>query len=230
EVNVQDTWQKYFTAYPISDAVEYMAVSAIRNWRSDIGKRALKAVSDHLKSDALQTAQSRREWVAEQAQDIMFVYREPATKGGSYRSDLLILTFVAHLRIVIKNDVSFGHPTGAMSICCAAVERALQLCKNGSPSPEGVPRPGKKKSALSFVAVPWAERAASYLKPIKTLSLQKWSEIFALTVAHLDKSDPMDDIFSTDGDSSEGYIDPRSCVVVSDDEPEEDGDEAGSFV
>ncbi|KAJ6526197.1 hypothetical protein B0H10DRAFT_2249255 [Mycena sp. CBHHK59/15] len=214
EVNVQDTWQKYFTAYPISDAVEYMAVSAIRNWRSDIGKRALKAVSDHLKSDALQTARSRREWVAEQAQDIMFVYREPATKGGSYRSDLLILTFVAHLRIVIKNDVSFGHPTGAMSICCAAVERALQLCKNGSPSPEGVPRPGKK----------------NYLKPIKTLSLQKWSEIFALTVAHLDKSDPMDDIFSTDGDSSEGYIDPRSCVVVSDDEPEEDGDEAGSFV
>ncbi|KAJ7463101.1 hypothetical protein B0H11DRAFT_2310351 [Mycena galericulata] len=133
--------------------------------------------------------------------------------------------FVGHLRIVIKTDApSLGHPNGAMAICCAAVERALQLCKSGSPSTEGVPRAGRKKTALSFV--PWAEHAASYLKPIKTMSTQKWQEVFMLASALLEKSDSADDILqSSDADSCEGYTDPRSCVVVSDDEPEEEGDE-----
>ncbi|KAJ6563089.1 hypothetical protein DFH09DRAFT_1477983 [Mycena vulgaris] len=95
--------------------------------------RALKAMSDHLKSGDLLTVQSRRDWVSAQADDVAFIYREPNTMSGSYRSDLIIQTFVGHLRIALETDVSYGHPTGAMTICCAAVERALQLCKNGSP-------------------------------------------------------------------------------------------------
>ncbi|KAJ6590295.1 hypothetical protein B0H10DRAFT_2092717 [Mycena sp. CBHHK59/15] len=226
---VEAIWNKYFTAYKIDAAVEYMAVSALGNWRSDIGKRALKAVSDHLKT--IDKATLRREWVADQSYDLAFLYRDPATKGGSYRSELFLRTFGAHLRIVIKSDVSYGHPTGAASLCAAALERALSLCQDGSPSTDGLPRKGKK-SVLSFVAIPWADRASKYLTPIKTLTLQKWREIFNLaSVFQNPKGNAIPDIFEqsadgTDGgDSSDGYLDPRSRVIVSDDEAEDDGDD-----
>ncbi|KAJ6590371.1 hypothetical protein B0H10DRAFT_2092249 [Mycena sp. CBHHK59/15] len=226
---VEAIWNKYFTAYKIDAAVEYMAVSALGNWRSDIGKRALKAVSDHLKT--IDKATLRREWVADQSYDLTFLYRDPATKGGSYRSELFLRTFGAHLRIVIKSDVSYGHPTGAASLCAAALERVLSLCQDGSPSIDGLPRKGKK-SVLSFVAIPWADRASKYLTPIKTLTLQKWREIFNLaSVFQNPKGNAIPDIFEqsadgTDGgDSSDGYLDPRSRVIVSDDEAEDDGDD-----
>jgi hypothetical protein len=109
------------------------------------------------------------------------------------------------------------------------------ICKEGFPSPEALPRKGKK-SALSFVPVPWAERAASYLPPIKTLTLQKWKEIFRLGRDFVTSKGEAEDLFdpadSTDGDNStdgDGYVDPRARIVVSNDEPEDDEDDfAGS--
>lgn len=92
------------------------------------------------------------------------------------------------------------------------LERAFSLCKDGNPILEALPRKGRK-SVFSFVPIPWAERAASYLGPIKTLSLQKWQEIFQLTSTV--STDQSPDIFESE--SSEGP-DPRSLVVVSDDE------------
>ncbi|KAJ6507607.1 hypothetical protein DFH09DRAFT_1334473 [Mycena vulgaris] len=214
---VANIWTKYFSAYKIDASVEYMATSALGNWRSDIGKRAIKAVVDRL--DTLGTARARRDWVAEQSFDLAFLYRDPATKAH-----LFLQTFAAHLRIVMKTDVSYGHPTGAASLCAAALERALSLCQTGSLNNEGQRRNGKK-SVLSFVAEPWAERAANYLPPIKTLTLQKWQEIFNLASAfQTSKGKGFSDIFdySADGtDSSDGYLDPRSRVVVSDDEDED---------
>jgi hypothetical protein len=103
------------------------------------------------------------------------------------------------------------------------IERALSLWRSGSLNTEGVARRGRK-SAQSFVASPWADRAASYLPPIKTLSEAKWAEIYTLGAAHQHLSDAKaDDIFadtSSAGDDSaeEPYIDPRSRIIVSDDE------------
>ncbi|KAJ7670960.1 hypothetical protein B0H17DRAFT_1085643, partial [Mycena rosella] len=218
---VERMWVKYFSAYDISDAVHAMAVAACGNWRSSIGKRGVKAVVEQL--NKRKTVQGRRDWVAEQIKDLTFLYGDPETQGRSYRSDLIIRTFGAHLHIAMKTEESWGDPTGALSLCAAAVERALSLCRDGHLRTEGLPRKGKD-TALSFVAVPWADRAASYLTPIKTLTLQKWSEIFSLgNVFKTDKGSVEDDIFnnSTDGDESSeasAYVDPRSRVVVSDDE------------
>ncbi|KAJ7483894.1 hypothetical protein B0H11DRAFT_1914757, partial [Mycena galericulata] len=79
---------------------------------------------------------------------------------------------------------------------------------------------------------PWATRAAKYLPPIKTLTLQKWTEIFSLAKKYQDpKGNAAPDIFEnstdgTDGDeSSEGYTDPRSRIIISDDEFEEGGND-----
>ncbi|KAJ7181550.1 hypothetical protein C8R43DRAFT_1116917 [Mycena crocata] len=145
--------------------------------------------------------------------------------GGSYRSPLILKTFYSHMRIAIKTDEFYGYPTGAMSLCAAALERAIGMWKTGHRSDEGIARKNKKR-ANGFIASPWADRAANYLPPISTLTAQKWREIITLTLKT--PADPKDgDIFdtrSTDDESSDGYVDPRSCVVVSDDEPEVDDD------
>ncbi|KAF7372523.1 hypothetical protein MVEN_00114200 [Mycena venus] len=193
-----------------------------RDWRSDIGKRALQVVTDHL--NTLPDIAARRKWVADMSHNVAFIYRDPKTQTGSYRSDIFLRTFAAHLRLVLKSDVSYGHPIGAASLVAAAVERALTLCRDGAPSAEALPRRGKK-SAHGFVPVPWADRAANYLKPIKSLSLQKWREIFELSGQFVNSRRNTIDLFeaSTDAcESSDGYVDPRSVVVISDDEPEDD--------
>ncbi|KAJ7019056.1 hypothetical protein C8F04DRAFT_1276695 [Mycena alexandri] len=216
-------WQKYFSAYTLDNAVEYMAGAAIGNWRSKIGKTALKIITDHLAT--LDTVQERRDWVAEQAYDMAFLYRDPETKGGSYRSDLFLRTFgKAHLTIALKTDVLYGHPVGAESLVAAGLERGLSLCRTGVSATEGIQRKGKK-ATLSFIAVPWADCTGSYLKPIKKLTLQKWTQIFGLATEYANtKPNSGDDLFdqSTDGDDSEEYVDPRARIIISDDEPEDE--------
>ncbi|KAJ6628176.1 hypothetical protein B0H10DRAFT_2209843 [Mycena sp. CBHHK59/15] len=227
---VQHIWDKYFSAYPFTDAVEYMAASAIGNWQSDIGKRTLDMIIKHINS--LDTLTACCKWVADQISDLNFLYGEPAMKSGSYRSKLFLQAFGSgHLRVVLKTDESYGHPVGAACLIAAGIERALVICKDGFPSPEALPRKGKK-SALSFVPVPWAECVASYLPPIKTLTLQKWTEIFRLGWDFVTSKGEAEDLFdpvdSTDGDNStdgDGYVDPRACIVVSDDELEDGEDE-----
>jgi hypothetical protein len=44
-----------------------------------------------------------------------------STQTGAYRSELVLRVFAAHLQTVLKTDVSYGHPVGAMAISCAAV-------------------------------------------------------------------------------------------------------------
>ncbi|KAJ6524385.1 hypothetical protein DFH09DRAFT_1372145 [Mycena vulgaris] len=218
---LEKIWKKHFSAYPCTEAVVFLAGAAIGNWRSKIGKIALALIVQRI--NELETVQERRDWVAEQSRDLTFIYREPETKGGSYRSTLFLEVFgKAHLTTVLKTDVSYGHPTGAASLVCAALERGFNICREGSSSNEGVKRRGKK-TASSFVASPWAERAANYLPPIKTLTLKKWSEIFELGTEYVSAKIAGDDLFSehsTDGDDSEAprYIDPRARVQVSDDE------------
>jgi hypothetical protein len=57
-------------------------------------------------------------------------------------------------------------------ICIYQAERALHMYKTGSCSKDGVKRKGKR-SAQSFVAVPWAARAKAYLPGIKKLITNK---------------------------------------------------------
>ncbi|KAJ6474797.1 hypothetical protein C8R45DRAFT_1102947 [Mycena sanguinolenta] len=212
-------WKQYFTSYPFTDAAQYVIARVVGNWRSAISKRAIEVVTAELNSRA--TLTDWRDWVAKQLSDVSFLYRDPTARTGSYRSQLFLRTFGVHLRFVLQNDQSFGFQTGAASVVAAALERALSLCKGGSLSTEGLPRKGKSQ-ASSFVTHLWAERAASYLPAIQRLTLQKWQEIYDLgrEFTNLTTS-ALDDPFETStdgGDSTDDYVDPRSCIVVSDDE------------
>ncbi|KAJ6555519.1 hypothetical protein B0H10DRAFT_2342869 [Mycena sp. CBHHK59/15] len=124
---------------------------------------------------------------------------------GSYRSELFLRVLGgAHLRVYLKNEVSFGFPIGAALLVAAALERAFALCKDGSLSTEGIQHKGRKK-ANSFVPVPWAERAARYLPPIETLTPQKWHDIIALAAQFMNSKDsaPLFDDNSTDAESAD---------------------------
>ncbi|KAJ6526364.1 hypothetical protein B0H19DRAFT_1197253, partial [Mycena capillaripes] len=224
KTSVKDIWMSYFSAYDLTAAVTFLAKALVGNWRSAIGKRAIAVVKEHM--ERLPTLEARRKWVAGQRHNLAFLYRDKATKTGSYRSDLFLQTFAAHPAIALKITFSYGFPIGAAALTAAALERALLLCKDGSLSIEGQARKGRK-AAHSFVPVPWAERAASYLPPIRTLTEQKWQEIYNLARQYTTfRGDAVTDPFdnSTDGgESTDGYVDPRSQVVVSDDEVEGDG-------
>jgi hypothetical protein len=52
--------------------------SALQNWRSDIGKRALKIGKDRL--NAMPNIEARRKWVSEQAHNPAFLYRDPVAQ------------------------------------------------------------------------------------------------------------------------------------------------------
>lgn len=85
------------------------------------------------------------------------------------------------------------------------------MYKSGRSSAEGVKRKGKR-SANSFVAVPWAAKAKAYLPGIKTLTAHKWGKIVAMSSPYIDTSAQIE--LETEDESGE---DSRGLIVVSDD-------------
>ncbi|KAF7366228.1 hypothetical protein MVEN_00500000 [Mycena venus] len=213
---VTELWNHHFGAYPINDAVYAQAAAAVRNWRSKIGKTGVKTVQDVVtNSDDLSTIEARAEWVQNKLLDSNF------DMTGAYRGELVLRTFAAHLQVVNKADVFYGHPVGALATACASAERALHMYKTGTCSTDGITRKGRR-SANSFVAVPWAARAKAYLPGIKKLSDQKWAKIMALSIPFIDGAAQIaaDD---TEGDESEDH---RGLIQISDDSDDEPAIEA----
>jgi hypothetical protein len=100
-------------------------------------------------------------------------------------------------------------------ICFLQAERALHMHKTGTCSTDGVKRKGRR-SAHSFVAVPWGARAKAYLPGIMKLTTQKWSKIMALSKPFMNSAVQM-------GDDTEGEDlgDSRGLIQVSDDSDNE---------
>ncbi|KAJ6529473.1 hypothetical protein DFH09DRAFT_1412199 [Mycena vulgaris] len=213
---VTELWNLHFGAYPINDAVYAQAAAAFCNYRSKMGKTGIKNVHDAVNSDDLPTIEDRAEWVRDKLFDSNFVYENEEEMTGAYRGELLLRTFAAHLGAVKNCDVFYGHPVGALATACAATERALHMYKTGTCSTDGVKGKGKR-SAASFVAVPWAARVKAYLPGIMKLSDQKWAKIIALATPFIDNATQItaDD---TEGDESE---DSRGLIVISDDSADE---------
>ncbi|KAJ7090704.1 hypothetical protein C8R44DRAFT_420008 [Mycena epipterygia] len=211
---VTNIWEANFGAYIITEAVYAVAASAIRNWRSKIGKTAFKGLESILDSDdSCSTIEGRANFVADRLRDSIFVYENEEDQTGAFRSDIILRAFAAHLEHVVKADFSYGPPVGAMAIACSAVERALNMYKSGKSSADGVQRRGKR-SAHSFVAVPWAARAKAYLPAIKTLTDKKWQKIVAMGTPYIETTAH---VGADDMEGDESAEDSRGLIVVSDD-------------
>jgi hypothetical protein len=61
--------------------VSFQANSAIRNWRSAIGKHALLRLTKILTTEPFKSSKNqRKEYVENELKDLSFVYRNPQTK------------------------------------------------------------------------------------------------------------------------------------------------------
>ncbi|KAF8205228.1 hypothetical protein K438DRAFT_1964313 [Mycena galopus ATCC 62051] len=206
---------------PFSDTGEAVnaqaAAAAVRNWRSKIGKTGPKVVTDILAThDDLSTVEACAEWVNNKLLDLNFIYADEDNMTGAYCSELMLRIFAAHLQAVQKTDMYYRHPIGALAILCASAERALHLHKTGVYSTDGVKRKGRR-SANSFVAIPWAARTAAYLPAIKRISHKKWAQIIALSTPFIDGAAQIT-ADETDGDESG---DSRGLIQISDDEEDD---------
>jgi hypothetical protein len=72
-----------------------------------------------------------------------------------------------------------------------------------------------KKSVHSFVAVPWANRAAKYLVIINKLSSHKWDEIRLLATSAINET--KGEVSWADGDDTSEGPDPRTLIQLSSD-------------
>ncbi|KAJ6616008.1 hypothetical protein B0H10DRAFT_2219894 [Mycena sp. CBHHK59/15] len=190
----KNLWEMHYGAHQISDAVYAMAAAAVRNWRRKIGKTTLKVVELIITGDDYPTLESHHNYVHDKLLNSAFVYENE----------------------VDETDVSYGHPAGVMAITCAATERPLHMYKTSTCSADGVKRKGKR-SAHSFVTIPWATRAKAYLPGIKTLTTHKWSKILAMSSLYIESTTQIaaDDM---EGDESE---DSRGLIHISDESDEE---------
>ena len=150
-------------------------------------------------------------------------------RSGAYR-DIVLAIFASHLKIVLKHEDSNGPPLRAMALCAAAVSK-LQFCECTDHDDLCIRQsthlhwwlgyPPDKSNAenpkTSFNEKPWAARTAGYLPIIKTLSPVKWDEIYQLATSAISAGDA-DNILAIVGELPEGSKDPRSLVMLSDDE------------
>ncbi|KAJ7892549.1 hypothetical protein B0H14DRAFT_3854832 [Mycena olivaceomarginata] len=226
KTTVEAAWALHFPEIDITPAVYYLAGSAIRNWRSEIGKRALAYLAlvmadrDKTKNE---TKAQRASYVGLELEDMNFVYRDPDNKHGACRSESIMYTFGYHVRITSSVPAhTRKDPKAALAIATAAVERAYNMWSTGVLIQQKVERKNKK-SVHSFVAVPWANRAAKYLVIIHKLSSRKWDEIRLLAARAINETKG-EISWADEDDTSEGP-DPRTQIQLSSDE--EDAEPAG---
>ncbi|KAJ7434183.1 hypothetical protein B0H11DRAFT_2119253 [Mycena galericulata] len=162
------------------------------------------------------TIENRAQHVQEKLSNSRFVYEDEDAETGAYRSELILQGFAAHLEYVLKIDMSFGYPIGVLALVCSAAERALSMHKTGKCTTEGVKRKGKR-SAQSFVAVPWAARAKGYLPGIKSLSPHKWEKIVGMSHKYIENAAQIG-IDDTEDESE----DSRGLINISDDSDAEE--------
>ncbi|KAF8805468.1 hypothetical protein BYT27DRAFT_7213027 [Phlegmacium glaucopus] len=144
--------------------------SAIRNWRSAIGKHALLHLTKNFATKPFKNSKNQhQEYVENKLKGLSYIYRDPVTKSGAYCSAALMEVYAVHQQVIMKTDNFYGYGVGTLSLCAAAHERALKLWQTGN-----APTKDIKKS---FVHKPWAVRTAAHYKVVSTLSKRVWGEI-----------------------------------------------------
>ncbi|KAJ7730744.1 hypothetical protein B0H16DRAFT_1893554 [Mycena metata] len=220
KAEVRKAWVKCFPDIPCDDAVYGVAASAIRTWRSETGKYTISYFDNLFAKRARELREDtagRVAFVAAELDGMSFVYADPVNKRGAYRSQAVSYAYARHLRIISVVPLEDRRKQkGALALTTAAVERGLGMWKSGTKFQEPVKRVGRK-SALRFVADPWAKHAGTYLKVIAQLSDSKWADIDHLA-EEWNAAPPNWDI-GEDDDTSEGP-DPRLAIELSDDELE----------
>ncbi|GBE89319.1 hypothetical protein SCP_1503270 [Sparassis crispa] len=230
-------WTKIFIDLPELDvdgklrsehpAIHAVAQAALRTYRSDIGKTALRIIDTIWESVDMvgnyTTVERRKAWIEARLNNKNFLYLDPESTAhpGTFRGPLITETFAYHLQLTIKSEVDYGEPTGALALCTAAVQRALTVWKDGMNSlkePDGSARHGgARNSKESFKDEPWGNEAKIYYNRTKGLKEPKWHAICQDAHAHLQRRNNNLTIDLT-ADSSEGGANVDDDIRMSDDD------------
>ncbi|GJF00304.1 hypothetical protein PsYK624_165880 [Phanerochaete sordida] len=170
------------------------------DWRSKIGKAAIKAVGNYLDSSDHRTEEQRKAYYTKYCSDKnpRCLYFDEEARRGAYRADVVLQAFAAHLSLVSGREFEFGPPAGALALCAAAVERAFLMWKSGRKLSEDDRAALIKKSQANrsqagrnitaalqveakkvktFSESMWGSVTAQHLPYTTTLSDSKWAQV-----------------------------------------------------
>ncbi|KAK1219220.1 hypothetical protein PQX77_003423 [Marasmius sp. AFHP31] len=166
----------------------------LRQYRSDIGKEALKIVSRKVE-EAGCTVEERSDWVKRELENERFLFLAPGetkrASTGAMRGPGIMETFAYHLIVTTnierQHSSDFKFPAGAVALSAAAYERALKLYEPGynrakqdrKAEKEKREKEGNKtklwrKDKDSFSEGLWADSVKSYHKILKKADWAKW--------------------------------------------------------
>ncbi|KAK7471982.1 hypothetical protein VKT23_000090 [Stygiomarasmius scandens] len=204
----RNTWNRWFLHLPskytdengeTNDRVDHPAVEAVtkaalRAYRSDFAKQALKFIEQKMDEDVPeQTTEGRKVWVAKQLADMAVLYESPGESKkdhhGLFKSVVVSQTLAWHL-YKTKDSIKyiwFGHPSGSLALAAAVIKRALFIWKDGVKldiEAEGDKTNKKKQAAhnspTSFSQDQWSDTVEHYYdKYTSKLSEEKYKEIVA---------------------------------------------------
>ncbi|KAF7782942.1 hypothetical protein Agabi119p4_2318 [Agaricus bisporus var. burnettii] len=204
---VKETWLFIFPE--LSDdvgnpAIEFLASGGIRSWRSKIGSNTLSVI-DHLFKD--KAGDDIREEMRNYLPAPRFLWRNPDATDGQkegWLSDIFLRAFVYHVQYMLKaSGEPTGYPVGAVALTAAAVERGLNLWKQGARG--GTPG--------EFNQQDWGTITRHYAHSASQLTNTKWDVIIKATIA-LMPANKANVLTSHEDLESELFpADDRACVV-----------------
>ncbi|KAF4567168.1 hypothetical protein EYR36_010785 [Pleurotus pulmonarius] len=193
---VRTLWLEKFTE--LHDKVNHPAIIAMAgttliDHRSAIGKAGLAAVTNKVR---VGTPPHEAAAIIAGYAVPRFIYFDPDadTKKGTFLSLIIQETLAAHMVAVLEADKSFGRPVGALALCCAAIERALNGWKHGVNSIEENKKDPQLNRQTAFKADRWGPVAVRWAKAIQgAMTDARWDYLIRESCAHIpDKRTPDD--------------------------------------
>ncbi|EIW85525.1 hypothetical protein CONPUDRAFT_162707 [Coniophora puteana RWD-64-598 SS2] len=201
------------------EAIMKFIPATLDNWRSDIGKKAVKLIDDEMTKPSLSSSSSTRiAWVAERRKAQSpgekrkpFLYADPSTFKGVFRGTLIMKVFAHHVQRVAKlyaNDRLTDAPAGGLALSAAAVQRALFLWKDGYNAKGARTEDGGKVKGKHGFEGEWADQACKYTAKMDGMSSEKWDQVYAAVAPFVKGSSASSGAHAeqSDDDDSDGIV------------------------
>ncbi|KAF9501416.1 hypothetical protein BDN71DRAFT_1501141 [Pleurotus eryngii] len=171
---VLNLWRKHFPHLINVEndlAIVGVAITALRNWCSEISKAGLCVVAEQIKG---LTTEEVIDYVAFQlpadGQVGRFIYGQPDNEPGHHDAwllDLLLETFTCHVSTTMNVKDSVDYPIRVLALSAASVEHALKHWETGA------------CQDLAFSDSLWGAVTEGYARSTATLNEQKWNDILS---------------------------------------------------
>ncbi|KAN0081517.1 hypothetical protein V8E55_009141 [Tylopilus felleus] len=217
-LTIQELWNALFLDEHHVDVTNYPAIRKVcdqlNTWRSEIGKCRISCLERYFKaaeyrdSRDARTAfvQSQLPFIRDNDQEPMYplIYADTKNMKGAWKAPLILSIFATHIhRVGADRFLSFGNPKGALALCTALFERALELFKDGENAKDTkgdftgnsnntVTNQGRgaRQSCKDQFDHKWSMATRQYALSTGKLGEKKWQKISSLAIVLL--ADPDD--------------------------------------